>query len=1094
MLSQFLKNSAWLARVIYLPQIFWVMLGAVLLINSCSTPSEPISISLPDKIDFNFHVRPILSDRCYKCHGPDENARKANLRLDLEKEAFAMTDSAENRYALVPGNLEKSHLYRRIISTNPDQMMPPPESKLSLSDREIQILKRWIEQGAEWKDHWAFTPPKEQVVPAVSDPQWSSNPIDNFVYDRLQKEGLHPSPKASKEKLIRRLSFDLRGLPPDLDEIDAFLSDDSPDAYEKLVEKFLNSTSFGERLALEWLDLARFADSHGYQDDLERTMWPWRDWVIQAFNQNMPYDQFVTWQLAGDLMPDASYQQVLATGFNRNHKITQEGGVVEEEYRVEYVLDRVNTFGTAFLGITVSCAQCHDHKFDPISQREFYELYSFFNNVPERGRVDYGMKIAEPSLPIPDSTVDKYSSYFKNLVNEQEKRLVDYQEQQWEHHRSNLPIANIGKVKPSSDLPAGLLAYYSFDYIENSRTRDETNPEIQAEVVNGIVPREGKFSGGLDFSGENYLEFEAIDGFNYKGPYAISFWFYSVENGARGTILTLKSNNNGHRASMELSASDDGIQFAINENTHPEKKSEGLYVKTSHILKGNEWSHFLLTYDGSNQASGIQIFMDGEPLEIDIVRNKLRSNPSQPVGFMVGRRALKEGFRSNPQGLFRARLDELMLFDRVLTRAEIESLAQFDPLSQLQSKPTRNDHELKRLFYHYLHHQDREYQSLTQWLSEYKYREMKTEHLVTKPTMVMQEMDTMRPTFILDRGSYSAPTERVYPGTPQYIMSFPSALPENRLGLAQWLFQKKNPLTARVAVNRYWQMIFGRGIVATPEDFGSQGDLPSHPELLDWLALEFQSSDWNLKQLLKLMVTSTTYQQQSGIRGELSTRDPNNILLARGPQARLPAELIRDHALAISGLLSKRVGGPSVNPYQPKGLWLQVASGNQELKEYIQGHGNDLYRKSMYTFWKRSLPPPSMIIFDASTREQCDVKRQSTSTPMQALVLLNDPQFTETSRLIAQRMILEGGDNEEERIEFAFRLATSRKPSDDELQLLTDLFKDQVQDFTSEPNRATDLLGVGEYGYQSDLDPVELASYTVVANAILNLAETIYKA
>ena len=1068
-----------------------VMLSS--LVSSCGAPETDVTTTIPEKIDFNFHVRPILSDRCYKCHGPDENARKANLRLDVEEDAFALLDTAENRYALVPGNLKKSHLYRRVVSTNPDHMMPPPESKLSLANHEIEILKRWIEQGAEWKQHWAFTPPQKQLVPEVPEKQWCVNPIDNFIYKRLDEEGMKPSPKATKEKLIRRLSFDLRGLPPGINEIDEFLADDSPEAYEKLVDRFLNSTSYGERLALEWLDVARFADSHGYQDDLERTMWPWRDWVIQAFNDNMPYDQFVTWQLAGDLLPNASYPQVLATGFNRNHKITQEGGVVEEEYRVEYVLDRVNTFGTSFLGITVSCAQCHDHKFDPISQREFYNLFSFFNNVPERGRVDYGMKIADPSLPIPDSIIDKYTSYMKELVEEQEKQLASYQQEQWDQHLSNMSITNSDQNQQQHVIPEGLLAYYPFDFIENRQTPEETRIGVTATVVNGIVPRPGKYSGGLDFSGENYLEFEPVKSFNYKGPYSIGFWFYSVENGARGTILTLKSPKSGHRAPLEISASDDGIQFAINQNTDPERKGDGIYVKTSHILKGNEWSHFLLTYDGSNKAKGVTIYMNGEPVELDIVRDQLNSNPSTSSSFMVGRRALKEGFRSNPQGLFRARLDELMLFDRALTAGNASALAKFDPVSQLRSKPSRSDHELKRLFYDYLHNQDAQYQQATQWLSEYKYREMKTQHLITKPTMVMQEMDTLRPTYILDRGQYSAPTERVYPGTPEQIMPFSEELPENRLGLAQWLFKKGNPLTARVAVNRYWQMIFGRGIVATPEDFGSQGDLPSHPELLDWLALEFQASNWNLKQLLKQMVMSGTYQQQANHNEILTTKDPQNILLARGPQARLTAELIRDHALAISGLLSNRVGGPSVNPYQPKGLWLQVASGNQELKEYIQGHGNDLYRKSMYTFWKRSLPPPSMLIFDASTREQCAVKRQSTSTPMQALVLLNDPQFTEASRLIAQRMILDGGDNEEERIRFAFRLATSRKPNQRELKLLTDLLKDQLTDFRSEPTRATSLLGVGEFGYHGDLNQVELASYTVVANAILNLSETILK-
>ncbi len=1068
-----------------------VLLLLLLSVFGCQPTIEKQQAAIPDVIDFNFHVRPILSDRCYKCHGPDENSRKGNLRLDVEQGAFALVDSSENRYAIVPGDLNHSHLIDRITNTSPDYMMPPPDSKLTLSDREVEILKRWIEQGAEWKPHWAFIPPQQPAVPELTNSDWAKNPIDQFVLQRQNQEGLKPNQEASKEKLIRRLSFDLRGIPPSISEIDEYLADDTPEAYEKLVDTFLSDPNYGERLALEWLDVARYADSHGYQDDLERTMWPWRDWVIQAFNRNLPYDQFVTWQLAGDLLPNADYEKVLATGFNRNHKITQEGGVVEEEYRVEYVLDRVNTFGTSFLGLTVSCAQCHDHKFDPISQKEYYRLFSFFNNIPERGRVDYGMKIADPSIPIPDSTVNKYTAYVKQLTQEQKLRVEEYQQLEWKAW-SGETLAYDPDPSATIQAPSGLIAYYPFDYLENSKAREETGLAAPASTINGVVSRQGRFSGGLDFNGENYLELEALRGLDYTGSFSIGFWFYSVENGARGTILTPHSTRKGHRAAFELNASDDGLQFAINQHTAPGSRGGGIYVKTSHILPGNQWAHFVLTYDGSNRASGVKMFMNGESLELDIVKDQLTQNPAQTAPLMIGRRALKEGFRSNPQGLFRARLDELMLFNQVLSAEEVKRLARFDPIHQLQQVPKPTEHQQKRLYHHYLHHQDPVYQQLTRWQSEYKYREMKTQHLVLKPTMVMQELDTLRPAFILDRGLYSAPTERVYPGTPEYVMPFPEDLPKNRLGLAQWLFDEDNPLTARVTVNRYWQMVFGRGIVGTPEDFGSQGDLPSHPELLDWLAVEF-STDWDLKQLLKLMVMSATYRQSVEVPSELLTKDPSNILLARGPQSRLPAELIRDHALTVSGLISKQVGGPSVMPYQPKGLWLQVASGNQELKEYIQGHGPELYRKSMYTFWKRSLPPPSMIIFDAATREQCSVERQSTSTPMQALVLLNDPQFVEASRLIAQRMLFEGGTTDQDRIQFAFRLATSRTPSEKELSLLKQLLQDQLEVFSQEPQRAQDLLLIGEYPTEGELDMIQLAAYTVVANTIMNLSETILK-
>jgi len=569
----------------------------------------------------------------------------------------------------------------------------------------------------------------------------------------------------------------------------------------------------------------------------------------------------------------------------------------------------------------------------------------------------------------------------------------------------------------------------------------------------------------------------------------VSFWLYTIENGARGTLIAPKPNQDGRKPGFVLSTFDDGIRLELKSSSSDEKQK--LSVQTKHILPGNKWVNIVLTYDGSGRAEGVRVYLNGEPQKLDISNDNLSGKPSTPNSILVGFNST-DCF-SCPKGLIRSRLDELMIFNKNLDKNEVQSLADYNPLERLMAKPDKSDHDIKRLFYHQLHHSDPDYQMMTTWLSEYKVREMRTENVVLNPTMVMAEMDTVRPTYVLDRGQYSAPTEQVYTATPAHVLPFPDEYPKNRLGLAKWLFDDQNPLTARVAVNRYWQMIFGRGIVATPEDFGSQGDLPSHPELLDWLAREFRSSGWDVKKLIKTMVMSATYRQSVAVTPRLSKLDPNNILLARGPQVRLQAELVRDHALAISGLLSDQVGGPSIKPYQPKGLWLQVASGNQPLKEYIQDHGQDLYRKSMYTFWKRSLPPPSMITFDASTREQCSVRRQSTSTPMQALVLLNDPQFTEASRLFAQRMLAEGGTTEEERIRFAFRLATSRHPNEKEVRLLVDLLEFQIETFKAEPERASSLLKIGEYPVNPDSDFTELAAYAVVANAILNLTETIRK-
>ncbi len=1074
-----------------IPNQLAFLLLATILSGSCSRTTKNFDSfsKLPEQIDFNFHIRPILADRCFKCHGPDENTREANLRLDLEEHAFAPLDTSGERFAIVPGDVHKSELISRINSEDPADIMPPLNSKLELSDDEKEMLKRWIAQGAEWKAHWSFIPPQEVVIPEISQPDWPRNPVDHFILRRLDQAGLRPAPEANKEKLIRRLSFDLRGLPPSLEEIDAFLADESPDAYAKVVDKFLSGSDFGERLALEWLDVARYADSHGYQDDIERSMWPWRDWVIQAFNRNMPYDQFVIWQLAGDLMPDASYEQILATGFNRNHKITQEVGVIDEEYRVEYVLDRVNTFSTAFLGLTVACAQCHDHKFDPISQKEYYSLFSFFNHVPEKGRVEYNVEVAEPSLPLPEEKVEEHRNYIRRLVTDQQRKVNAYEDAQAGHESvtENLTVASTAM---STDAPLGLNAYYPMDYIGNNSVYEVARGGRKGRVVHGLVPIPGKFSGGLEFSGNNYLDLGAAARVHFHRPFSVSFWIYSIHGGIRGPVITAYRESKNKQPVFELSVNGDKTLRLILRGRGPES---AIAVKTREEIPPDHWGQVTVTYDGSGRAEGVKFFLDGELLEGIVLQDDLIGSAGRQQLLLIG------GYdRKNPEefvtnGLRSARLDELMFFERNLSSEAVQHLVSYNPLQELLTKTNRNESETKRLFYHQLHHADEQYRQLTTRLGEYKIRQVRAEAVGLKPTMIMADMDTLRPTYILERGQYNAPTERVTAGTPKYILPFPADYPKNRLGLAQWLFDEKNPLTARVAVNRYWQMIFGRGLVATPEDFGSQGDLPSHPELLDWLAREFRQSDWNVKHLLKTLVMSATYRQSVALTPELEEKDPDNVLLARGPQLRLPAEIIRDHALAISGLLSRKVGGPSVKPYQPKGLWLQAASGNQPLRNYIQGHDEDLYRKSMYTFWKRTVPPPSMITFDAATREQCSVRRQNTNTPMQALVLLNDPQFVEASRLIAVRMLVEGGENPEERIRFAFRLATSRAPGDEELALLNELLDSEMAAFEQAPDKAQVFLEIGEFPINPQLDLTELAAYTTVANAILNLTESIRK-
>ncbi|MCD2258142.1 PSD1 and planctomycete cytochrome C domain-containing protein [Psychroserpens sp. XSD401] len=727
---------------------------------------------VPETVDYIFDVKPILSDRCYLCHGPDNGTREANLRLDTKEGAYAAIGENLDRFAVVPGDTLLSQMAHRINSTNPLKMMPPEDSNLSLNTYEKAVLTKWIAQGAVWKDHWAFVAPEKSKIPEVKNNNLVVNEIDNFIIQKLEEQGLSLSEKASKEKLIRRVYFDLTGLPPSLADIDAFLADNSNTAYEKIVDRLLNSTQYGEHMTASWLDVSRYSDTHGYQDDLERVMWPWRDWVISAFNRNIPYDEFIKWQLAGDLLPDATLEQILATGFNRNHKITQEGGVIDEEYRVEYVLDRTNTVSKSLLGLTMECAQCHDHKYDPISQKEYFSFYSFFNKVKEKGRMDYG-EIPEPNIKITEKEIDEVLSFIN---------------------------------KPDS------------------------------------IP------------------------------------------------------------------------------------------------------------------------------EIDL--------------------------------------------------------------------------------------------------------------------MVMRDDAPNRKTYVLKRGAYDAHGEEVEPATPKAVLPF-DGFKKNRLGLANWFFDEKNTLTARVAVNRLWQQIFGVGIVASSSDFGNQGALPSHPELLDWLAITFREDGWDMKKMMRRMVMSSTYQQTSKATPELLEIDPYNKWLARSSRQKLTAEMIRDNALAVSGLLVEKVGGPSVKPYQPKGLWAETTSG-QGLTEYIMDTGENLYRRSLYTFWKRTVPPPAMLTFDAATRDFCTIERQKTSTPLQALVMLNDPQLIEASTVLATQLLKDKNLTDKKRIQIIFRKITSRAPEEFEVDNLLNFLSDSEANYDD-----TKRIQLTEK--REDISEEKLYALSTLTSLIFNLDEAIVK-
>ena len=1078
--------------------------GLVFLI-SCD-PGKPAAVEeaaqqLPDRIDFNLHIKPILSDRCFACHGPDNNARKADLRLDTEEGAFARLTESVRKYALVPGSLSKSEIFHRLVSDDPEYRMPPPASNLTLSPEEIATILKWIEQGAQYKPHWSLIPPEKPDLPTVKNTAWPRNDIDHFVLARLEREGLRPADEATKETLIRRVTFDLTGLPPTLEELDAFLADDSPDAYEKAVDRLLTSEAYGERMAAEWLDVARYADSHGYQDDGWRNMWPWRDWVIEAFNNNLPFDDFVTWQLAGDLLPDPTHEQILATGFNRNHLQSQEGGIVPEEFRVDYVADRTETFGKAFLGLTVRCARCHDHKFDPISQQEYYQLFSFFNSVNEFGNIPYAGEASPTVILIDQASQEKLASLQEQIRDLEAKTAVDnpaYDDgfAQW--------LARLETRRTAAPLvPQGRIAYYPLDAVRDRTLVNRANPSRPARLAGDrdkttlTVP--GKVGSAQKLVGDTFIDMgKEVGYFERNEPFSVSLWFNIVEDSVEGPLFNKAGGLfNGKRGYVGMINADGTFSASLN-HVFP---ANAIEIETLEPLPAHQWHHLVMTYDGSSRAAGLTLYLDGTVAPTQIKNDHLKKSILYTVDPRTNERTnwgdpgnLRLGWMEhNFVKLDSVAVDEFMLFDRRLTALEVSALngqpTALDAILNARSE-NRTDAQRHALRDYYVTTIDpayrRDFDALTRLRGE-----VNTLMTALPEVMVMEDLPEPRPTHVLHRGAYDAPRERVEHGTPAAVMAFPEDLPKNRLGLAHWLMDPRNPLAARVTVNRYWQLYFGRGLVVTTEDFGNQGALPSHPLLLDWLATTFVASGWNIKALQKQIVMSATYRQSSVTPSALLEQDPENVLLARGPSYRMPAEMIRDNALAVSGLLVRKTGGPPVKPYQPPGLWKELATRNAT--EYVQDHGEKLYRRSMYTIWKRTTPPPSMMSFDASERNICTVRRQSTSTPLQALVLLNDPQYVEAARLLAERMLREGGATLDDRLTFAFRLLTSRHPLDHELTLLKDLYEQERDVFEANRANAQSLLRVGEYPRDASLDLSEVAALTVVANTMMNFDEAVIK-
>ena len=1149
-------------------------------------------------VDFGRQIRPILSDKCFACHGPDEQTRAAGLRLDMKDSV--LTPAKSGRTPVIPGDPDNSELIRRVLSHDDNVRMPPARETRQPTAQELELLQQWVLQGAPWEEHWAFVAPESPALPSVSKPDWPHQGLDLFVLAGLERQGLAPSAPADKRTLIRRVSFDLTGLPPTREEVEAFVADTSPQAYERLVDRLLASPQYGEHMTRYWLDLARYADTNGYHIDNERFMWRWRDWVIKAFNENLPFDEFTVQQLAGDLLPNATLDQKIASGFNRNHMITFEGGIIEEEYRAQYVMDRVNTLGTVWMGLTVSCAQCHDHKYDPISQKEYYQLYAFFNSVPEKGS-DGNRGNSAPMMRAPLENQEEQLAALETRVAALREQLqapmpeADVAQAKWEAEaRTQLegrwtvltPDAATAQGGTQLDIleDGALLAHGENPdqqvYEISVKTDLQSITAIRLEaLVDASLPHQGhgrSDNGNVVLSG---FEVDAVPVDNPELVKQITFAsvnadhsqpkfdpVFAIDGKADTGWATDGHARRENRALVFVPTERMGfatgteLRFRVkHESTQFAQHALGkfrLSVSTdpgmSPSLLGPWYMNgpYLATYGnvayeteyGPEQGVDLhETYDDGRAKWVRVLDNAL---PDGVVNNLSGdvaatylyreivaptARILNLGLGSNDA--LKVWVNGKVVLDNDVQRgvAPDQDLITVDleegknallmkvvnygnayafyfnnkneqtgdiplDIESLLALETRQDGEEQRLREFYRARFVPAWKELRDQVAAAE-AEQKAFEATIPEVMVMAEMETPRDTFLLIRGAYDQPGDQVFAMTPSVLPPLPADAVPTRLSLARWLVDGRNPLTARVTVNRFWHHLFGTGLVKTVEDFGVQGERPMHPELLDWLALEFVRMGWDTKAFLKMIVTSATYQQSSRLTPELLERDPENRLLARGSRFRLDAEAIRDNALAVSGLLVPTIGGPSVNPYQPGDLWKEVSYGGTEFsaQEFVQDSGDKLYRRSMYTFWKRQAPPASMLILDAPTREVCTSRRPRTNTPLQALQQMNDAQFVEAARHLAQRMLTEGGEEMMARLAYGFELATARIPSDDEKAILCEVLAAQLEDYRAKPEQAEALLAVGESAREASLDPVEHAAWTTIASMILNLDETISK-
>ena len=1047
-------------------------------------------------VDFQREVRPILADNCFQCHGPDESTRQVRLRLDTEDGALAERPSGR---PVVPGDAAASLVYQRIAHDDPRRRMPPPAlSPKTLTDAEVDVLRRWIDEGASWEQHWAFEPIERPGAPAVADATWARSPLDRFVLARLEAEGLAPAPEADPRTLARRVALDLTGLPPDPEALEAFVRDPSDAGYERLVDRLLASVHWGEHRARYWLDAARYGDTHGIHIDNYREMYPYRDWVIDAFNANQPFDTFTLEQIAGDLLPEPTLDQLVATGFQRNNITTNEGGVVPEEYEVIYAKDRAETIGGVYLGLTVGCATCHDHKFDPIAQSEFYALTAFFRNTTQYV-MDGNVSDPPPILVVPEESERARWSELRGEAAETEAALgrraasVDAAFTEWlatgAYRALRSPLDRASEwMRLDLDAPAGPVF----------RMDGEPRPvDLEGDARIGAGPHGLP---ALVFGPEAAARLPSLP-LDSDTPFSLALWIYQPEaegnfvvagqydpdDGSRGWAMTLGS----RQLSFRMTGDEDPDE--------PGRPSPRIAPSNLRRMPPGEWTHVVITHDGSGERAGLNVFRDGDVVEASgsefftQVLGSIRT--ARPL--LLGRSATRDpGGPDDPEMRYfdGGGIADLRVFNRALTVQEAQVVSLWPALERARGKLLHalDDAELEALRVHFLGVEDAAYRRLLtrSQAVEREWREMRRRGGVTH---VMHERPGSEPeAHILDRGMYDQPRERVAAGVPAALPPMAASLPRNRLGLARWLVDDANPLTSRVTANRFWQQVFGTGLVATSEDFGAQGEPPTHPDLLDWLASEFRASGWDVKRFFRMLVTSATYRQSAAATPEKLERDPENRLLSRGPRFRMDAEMVRDYALAASGLLARAVGGPSVRPYQPEGVWSTVAMPQSNTRLYRQDEGDALYRRSLYTFWKRSAPPPSMEIFNAPTREHFTVRRERTNTPLQALVVMNDPQFVEASRHLAQRALREAGGFDP-RLDFVTTRLVARSFDEAERVVARRTYDSLLDAYEADTDAALELLAVGESPLDETLPAAESAAWTMLVNQVLNLDEVLNK-